>query len=204
MNHRSGRRSSFIESHMQRHFPWLACLRQSACRMHQNGLVGPDPVAQNKTPLERPTNHHRVYGSKCFRSSRRSTPDRTRTWQANTYALSVWLPRSLPFKLPQFIKCIGEKRLFSEFPDFRARAISRPALVQKVHGTPGAISPLTFSLVIPRAFVTAPEVSPPAMTKRRASRSRAPLWRATPVLLQTISPARHDAKLFLRCLDLPR
>jgi len=53
-----------------------------------------------------------------------------------------------------------------KLPDFSASSIGSPSS-DAVHGTPGAISGPMASARTPSASVTAPEVSPPATTKRR-------------------------------------
>src|SRR5690606_11601248 len=53
-----------------------------------------------------------------------------------------------------------------KFPDLRASAIGRFASMESVHGTPGSISGPICRPLTPSAFTTAPDVSPPATTKR--------------------------------------
>ena len=66
-----------------------------------------------------------------------------------------------------------------KFPDFSASAMSCPPDVQKVHGTPGAISFPIFNLSTPSAFVTgtrgfAPGHHEPSRHRRRGRRLRRP------------------------------
>src|SRR5690606_30530420 len=73
-------------------------------------------------------------------------------------------------------KAFSKKSSVPKLPDLRASSSAgSPRLA--VQGTPGSISRPILSALMPSAFSTAPEVSPPAMTRRRtpASTSARPM-----------------------------